>query len=1088
MGVPAMFRWLSQKYPKIVSTVQEEMPKKVGDERIPVDRTGPNPNGEEFDNLYLDMNGIVHPCSHPEDKPAPKTEADMMMAIFEYTDRVVGMVRPRKLLYMAVDGVAPRAKMNQQRSRRFRSAKEAKEKDEERAEFLKLLNSQKASRGEDINSLEEVVEKTWDSNAITPGTPFMHLLAESLQYWCAYKFTTDPSWQDMKVIISDASVPGEGEHKIMNFIRSQRAIPTHDPNTRHVIYGLDADLIMLSLATHEPHFRVLREDVFFESGKDKVCTRCGRKGHIRNNCEFPDDGKKLTEEEAAEEWASAEHPLKPYIWMHTNILREYLAVEMETPKRRFKYDLERSLDDWVFMCFFVGNDFLPHLPSLEIRDQGIDLLISIWRDLAAEMDDYVTKDGFPDMRRVQQIMTVLASKEADIFKKRKEVSDRQAAKRAQRDAMNNGNKRIRRDDNNNNSAPPQKRVKEDTNTYLNSGTIFFDPKEAQSNKTRAEHADIVHDRDAQSNKSAAARLKEMMKAKAEGTSAPEVDSTQNLGSVSDIPTADQLGKRKADEMDDADNGTPGRNTPVVPELTSSNTEKKEDGPQEDVVKLWEDGYEERYYEQKFHVAPNDIAFRNNVARQYAEGLCWVLAYYMQGCPSWTWYFPHHYAPFAADFVGLENMDPRKLFEKGQPFHPYEQLMGVLPAASNHAIPEPFRILMEDPNSPIIDFYPEEFPLDLNGKKFAWQGVAVLPFIDEKRLLDAMATKYPELSDDERKRNEFGKETLMFSQGGGLFDGVEKALYRKGEKKHNIDPVQSRSLHGDIEPHDLFVLDSQLVPPFDIDDDSEFEIVQDGSMRVYYEMPRLNSKNAHKSILLDGLIMPKAALSPGEAESVRRQNERGGFRGGYRGRGGGRGGFNDRRNNDNNRGDHQNGGRGGYNNGGGRGGWDNTGRGGFNGHQGGYGGQQNYPPPFPNSWPPPAVGANFVPPPPPGWVPPQHGGYQGNGGYGGPPAAPPTQRPSWMNNAPSQHGGPPPRQAGNNSSLRDERYYRPADEILGRSGGGGGHDRQGNNNPYSDRPPRNDRGGGRGGRGGNRGGGGGGYGGGNRPSYNSNDYR
>jgi 5'-3' exoribonuclease 2 len=830
MGVPAMFRWLSQKYPKIVSTVQEEMPKKVGDEVIPVDRTGPNPNGEEFDNLYLDMNGIVHPCSHPEDKPAPRTEADMMIAIFEYTDRVVGMVRPRKLLYMAVDGVAPRAKMNQQRSRRFRSAREAKEKDDERAEFLKMLNSQKASRGEDINTLQEVVEKTWDSNAITPGTPFMHLLAESLQYWCAYKFTTDPSWRDMKVIISDASVPGEGEHKIMNFVRSQRSLPTHDPNTRHVIYGLDADLIMLSLATHEPHFRVLREDVFFDSGKDKACTRCGRKGHIRNNCEFPDDGKKLTEEEAAEEWASSEHPPKPYIWLHTNILREYLSVEMETPKRRFKYDLERSLDDWVFMCFFVGNDFLPHLPSLEIRDQGIDLLISIWRDLAAEMDDYVTKDGFPDMRRVQQILSALASREADIFKKRKEVSDRQAANRARREAQSNGNRRGRGDDHN--SGPPHKRVKESTDTYLNSGTIFFDPKEAQSNKIRLEHAEIVHNRDAQSNKSAAAKLKEMMKAKADGTALPEAEATQEAESAPGVEAPVQLGKRKADDLQDADNGTPGRNTPVVPASPApADVPKKDDGAPEDTIMLWEDGYEERYYEQKFHVAPNDIAFRNKVARQYAEGLCWVLAYYMQGCPSWTWYFPHHYAPFAADFVDLADMDPRKLFEKGVPFHPYEQLMGVLPAASNHSIPEPFRILMEDPNSPIIDFYPEDFQIDLNGKKFAWQGVAVLPFIDEKRLLDAMATKYPQLSDDERKRNEFGKETLMFSQEGGLFDDVEKALYRKGVKKYPIDPAKSRALHGDIEPHDMFVLDSQLVPPFDVNGDSEFEIVQDGSMRL-----------------------------------------------------------------------------------------------------------------------------------------------------------------------------------------------------------------------------------------------------------------
>jgi 5'-3' exoribonuclease 2 len=138
--------------------------------------------------------------------------------------------------------------------------------------------------------------------------------------------------------------------------------------------------------------------------------------------------------------------------------------------------------------------------------------------------------------------------------------------------------------------------------------------------------------------------------------------------------------------------------------------------------------------------------------------------------------------------------------------------------------------MEDPESSIYDFYPVDFPIDLNGKKFAWQGVAVLPFIDSNRLLEAMATKYPELSDDERRRNEFGKETLMFSQEGGIFEDINKALYRKQAKKHEIDPSKSRALHGEIEPHDLFVLDSQLVPPFDVDNTSEFEIVQDGSMR------------------------------------------------------------------------------------------------------------------------------------------------------------------------------------------------------------------------------------------------------------------
>lgn len=84
--------------------------------------------------------------------------------------------------------------MNQQRSRRFRSAQEAKEKDEDKKEFLKMLMSK--NEGVVQEGAESMMKKkTWDSNTITPGTPFMHLLAACLRYWCAYKINTDPAWE-----------------------------------------------------------------------------------------------------------------------------------------------------------------------------------------------------------------------------------------------------------------------------------------------------------------------------------------------------------------------------------------------------------------------------------------------------------------------------------------------------------------------------------------------------------------------------------------------------------------------------------------------------------------------------------------------------------------------------------------------------------------------------------------------------------------------------------------------------------------------------------------------------------------------------
>nr|7OPK_A Chain A, 5'-3' exoribonuclease [Thermochaetoides thermophila DSM 1495] len=854
MGIPAAFRWLSNKYPKIISPVVEERPIVMPDgTEIPVDATRPNPNGEEFDNLYLDMNGIVHPCSHPEDKPAPKDEEEMMIEIFKYTDRIVKMVRPRKILMIAVDGVAPRAKMNQQRSRRFRAAQEAKEKEEEKKQLLKMLRKEKGSNMQE-EPLETVVKKAFDSNSITPGTPFMDILAASLRYWCAYKLNTDPAWAKLKVIISDATVPGEGEHKIMEFIRSQRSSPEHNPNTRHVIYGLDADLIMLGLATHEPHFRVLREDVFFQEAKARLCKLCGQKGHDERSCK----GEAKQKQGEFDEKDHAQ-PLKPFIWLHVSILREYLAAELEVPNLPFRWDLERAIDDWVFLCFFVGNDFLPHLPALEIRENGIDTLTAIWKDNLPIMGGYLTKDGHVDLERAQYILNGLAKQEDAIFRRRREVEERREAN-AKRRKLNQQGAHAKGAADSHAGKSGRKHVPEAAGPLP--GMALFPitnpPPPAITHDMVMKGRSV--DQANLANKSAASVLKsqiQSMMAQKAATNANGAEKDVSADGTTTAP-ASALGKRKAELIEeDAATNT---DTDSVTDGTGSDNE----GPV-DTVRLWEEGYADRYYEQKFKVDPKDIEFRHKVGRAYAEGLAWVLQYYYQGCPSWEWFYPYHYAPFAADFVDLAKMEIK--FEKGRISRPFEQLMSVLPAASRHAIPEVYHDLMTDPNSPIIDFYPEEFEIDLNGKKMAWQGVALLPFIEMPRLLAAMKEREHLLSEEDRARNEPGFDVLLISDAHpGLYEDITSHFYSKkqGAPKFKLNPRRSDGLAGKVEKIEGYVPHGSLVYP--LARNSMPDVDYDRSITVRYIMP--SSAHQHKSMLLRGVKLPPPALSRSDIEIIR----------------------------------------------------------------------------------------------------------------------------------------------------------------------------------------------------------------------------
>ncbi|KAI9253208.1 XRN 5'-3' exonuclease N-terminus-domain-containing protein [Sporodiniella umbellata] len=821
MGVPAFFRWLSDKFPKVVTPAIEEHARTVNGVIIPVDTTKPNPNNEEFDNLYLDMNGIIHPCCHPENKPAPATEDDMMIEIFAYLDRVVNIVRPRKVLYMAIDGVAPRAKMNQQRSRRFRASQLAQiEKDASERVAYEL-----AAIGQE--HLLKKKEEHFDSNCITPGTPFMAHLATCLRYHIAFKQNTDPLWKNLKVILSDATVPGEGEHKVMEFIRVERSRPEHNPNTSHVMYGLDADLIMLALGTHEPHFKIIREDVFADNRKTSNCTNCKRRGHTADKCPLLDN-----ESERKEDTSS----LKPYVFLHVNILREYIDHALRFNIPGIKWDLERAIDDWVFMCFFVGNDFLPHLPSLEIREGAISTLSLLWKKVMPEMGGYMTKNGDVDLERVQYLVSELGYSEDTIFRDRK-AADERRAQGAKRRKLESERRAM------------EAKSRQDDSFALMTAAPVNGPHEGMSNQDVVTHrADLR-----MANLSAAAALKAQM-------AEPET------------PMAQKGVKRTAEEIEEGDDESEEKKTeeplepmdttalPVDPEeagkailkRVADEKERKEQETKDkepgDEVRLWETGWKERYYQTKFRLNLEEKDEIRDVVRSYCEGLVWVFKYYYIGCVSWSWYYPYYYAPMASDFTNIATFDIQ--FEQSAPLKPFEQLMGVLPAASRSHLPEAFHPLMMDENSPILDFYPTQFEVDMDGKKWEWQGVVKLPFIDSQRLLNAMNTVYDRLSEEEVHRNSIGPSVLYVSEAHKAYNHLSIVYTKRTNEVAHLDAKLTDGLTGEIDKDPECIPNSTFYSPLPNHDLPD--INNDKSISVTYALPKTQEGFVFSTQLLRGL--------------------------------------------------------------------------------------------------------------------------------------------------------------------------------------------------------------------------------------------
>uniref|UniRef100_A0A2P2M100 5'-3' exoribonuclease n=1 Tax=Rhizophora mucronata TaxID=61149 RepID=A0A2P2M100_RHIMU len=683
-----------------------------------------------------------------------------------------------------VDGVAPRAKMNQQRSRRFRAAKDAANAE---AEELRL-REEFEREGRKLPPKEG--SQTFDSNVITPGTEFMAVLSIALQYYIHLRLNYDPGWKKIKVILSDANVPGEGEHKIMSYIRLQRNLPGYNPNTCHCLYGLDADLIMLALATHEVHFSILREIVFTPGQQDK-CFLCGQMGHFASDCEGKAKRKAGEFDEKGDQVIA---PKKPYQFLNIWTLREYLEYEMRISNPPCDIDLECIVDDFIFMCFFVGNDFLPHMPTLEIREGAINLLMAVYKKEFRALGGYLTDGSNPNLSRIEHFIQAVGSYEDKIFQKRARLHQRQA-ERIKREKG-----QTRRGDDAAPQAQPESLV---AVARYHGSRLASSP--APSPFQHSTERSLIK-KDSQIGQSSDLDMRSTHSWMSDGRG-----SSVKAHKVRRLSSSATVGAAIVEAEDSLETEIRENKEELKAKLKEAIRDKSDvfssDNIEEDKIKLGEPGWKERYYEEKFLAKSCEEieSIRRDVVLKYTEGLCWVMHYYYEGVCSWQWFYPYHYAPFASDLKDLGHL--KISFELGSPFKPFNQLLGVFPAASSHALPENYRKLMTDPDSPIVDFYPTDFEVDMNGKRYAWQGIAKLPFIDEARLLAEVQKIEHTLTEEEARRNSMMFDMLFVSSSHSLSESIYllddrcKQLTDKErvEVKECINPVLSDGMNGYLSP-------------------------------------------------------------------------------------------------------------------------------------------------------------------------------------------------------------------------------------------------------------------------------------------------
>ena len=362
MGIPFFFSYLAKNH------------------GIVLKRFGTESSETTIHNLYLDCNSLIYEAVYKMGAEAGSVlnTNDILARVIDHIREYLTLLKPSHTLMIAFDGVAPVAKLEQQRARRFKS--------------LYQTNMTKSI-------LKTTSPDPWNTTAITPGTPFMKQLDARIQQ----AFSVPSAFGLAQILFSGSNEPGEGEHKIFQYMRDH---PDHHASTNTVIYGLDADLIMLSIRhlSVAPRLFLFRETPEFIKSINV---------ELEPNANYLLDIPELATILAHELGKESQH------------LKGSLDSENGTTQK----DSSRLLNDYIFMCFFLGNDFMPHFPSINIRTGGIDKMMMAYKATLGGTGDYLTNGATINWKHLRKLVQFLAEHELDFLKREHKVRDRRESQR-----------------------------------------------------------------------------------------------------------------------------------------------------------------------------------------------------------------------------------------------------------------------------------------------------------------------------------------------------------------------------------------------------------------------------------------------------------------------------------------------------------------------------------------------------------------------------------------------------------------------------------------------------------------------------------